>query len=71
MQDEATSAKLLQWWFKYGKAYRREQLETFARDMKQHRVVELHNTTHGGFVYEKVQQQILIREMRSFFKTFP
>jgi hypothetical protein len=64
--DEATRAKLLAWWYEYGKAYRREQIERFEKDMKSGKVVELHNTTHGGFVFDKDQQSILIREMRSF-----
>jgi hypothetical protein len=34
--------------------------------MKKGRVVELHNTTHGGFLFEKEQQTILIREIRKF-----
>jgi pimeloyl-ACP methyl ester carboxylesterase len=64
--DEATKAKLLAFWNGYGKAYRREQIDRFQKDMKYSRVVELHNTTHGGFVFEKEQQKILIREMRKF-----
>ena len=64
--DEATRAKLLAWWYDYGKAYRREQIERFEKDMKNGKVVELHNTTHGGFVFDKNQQMILIREMQSF-----
>lgn len=31
--DEATSVSCLQWWFDYGKSYRREQLEKFQREM--------------------------------------
>lgn len=64
--DEATRVKLLAWWHDYGKAYRREQIERFEKDMKKAKVVELHNTTHGGFLFEKEQQTILIREMRKF-----
>ena len=64
--DDATKANLLAYWNDYGKAYRREQIDRFKRDMKKGRVVELHNTTHGGFVFDKEQQQILIREMRTF-----
>jgi pimeloyl-ACP methyl ester carboxylesterase len=64
--DETTKAKLLGFWNDYGKAYRREQIERFQKDMKNGRVVELHNTTHGGFVFDKEQQKILIREMRKF-----
>jgi predicted O-methyltransferase YrrM len=60
---------LLAWWYDYGKAYRREQIERFEKDMKKGKVVELHNTTHGGFVFDKDQQKILIREMRTFLVT--
>jgi pimeloyl-ACP methyl ester carboxylesterase len=64
--DDATKARLLAYWNDYGRAYRREQIDRFKHDMKKGRVVELHNTTHGGFVFDKDQQQILIREMRTF-----
>jgi pimeloyl-ACP methyl ester carboxylesterase len=67
--DDATKAKLLAWWYDYGKAYRREQIERFERDVKKGKVVELHNTTHGGFMFDKDQQKILIREMRTFLVT--
>ena len=64
--DDATKAKLLKWWFEYGKAYRREMIDQFQADMKRSSVLELHNTTHGGFIFETAQQQVLIREMRKF-----
>ena len=64
--DEATKAKLLTFWNDYGKSYRRKQIDRFQEEMKKGRVVELHNTTHGGFVFDKKQQEILIREMRAF-----
>jgi pimeloyl-ACP methyl ester carboxylesterase len=67
--DDATKAKLLTFWNDYGKAYRREQIDRFQRDMKKVRVVELHHTTHGSFLFEKNQQEILIREMRAFLLT--
>lgn len=67
--DEATKAKLLAAWSGHGKAYRRRQIERFAQDVKTNRVVELHNTTHGGFVFDKDQQRILSREMRAFLVT--
>jgi pimeloyl-ACP methyl ester carboxylesterase len=67
--DEATKAKLMGWWYDYGKAYRREQIERFEKDVKRRKVVELHHTTHGGFVFDKDQQTILIREMRAFLLT--
>jgi pimeloyl-ACP methyl ester carboxylesterase len=65
--DEATRAKLLKFWNDYGKAYRREQIEKFQREFRNRRVVELHNTTHGGFVFDVGQQKILTSEMRKFF----
>jgi pimeloyl-ACP methyl ester carboxylesterase len=69
--DDATKAKLLAYWNDYGKAYRREQIDRFQKDMKKGRVVELHNTTHGGFVFDKEQQKTLIREMRAFLSNSP
>lgn len=64
--DEATRLKLLAYWNDYGKAYRREQMERFRKEMRDGRVVELHNTTHGRFVFEEGQLAILAREMRAF-----
>ena len=64
--DEKTKKKLLAWRFKYGQRYRREQIERFQSGVKNSSVVELHGTTHGGFVFEEKQQAILIREMRRF-----
>ena len=64
--DEGTRKKLLAWWYEHGRSYRREQIERFQTGVKNARVVELHNTTHGGFVFDSQQQAILIREMRGF-----
>lgn len=66
MWDEATKKKLLAFWYNYGKAYRREQIERFQTGIGNSKVVELHNTTHGGFVFEEKQRSILVREMRKF-----
>ncbi len=64
--DEATRAKLMAYWNDYGKAYRRERIERFEKDVKNGRVVELHKTTHSGFLFDAEQQSILVREMREF-----
>lgn len=64
--DEQTKRKLLDWWFECGQAYRREQIQRFQSGVRNSTVVELHGTTHGGFVFEPKQQAILIREMRRF-----
>lgn len=64
--NENTKKKLLAWWFEYGQRYRREQIEKFQSGVKKSTVIELHGTTHGGFVFDEKQQSILIREMRSF-----
>jgi hypothetical protein len=64
--DEATQKKLLAFWSDYGRAYRREQIERFRTGMKWATVVELHNTTHAGFVFDEKQQAMLIRKMRKF-----
>lgn len=66
MWDEATKLKLLAWWYDYGKAYRQRQIDRFRTEMKAGEVIELHNTTHAGFLFEEVQQDILIRELRFF-----
>ena len=67
--DDAIKAKLLAFWFDYGKAYRREQIDRFQKEIKHPQVVELHNTTHGGFLFEPAQQTILLREIRRFVNT--
>ena len=64
--DEATQKKLLAFWSDYGKAYRRNQIERFRAGIKRATVVELHDTTHAGFVFDQKQQTILVREMRKF-----
>jgi hypothetical protein len=64
--DEGSKKRLLAWWYEYGRSYRREQIERFQAGVRNARVVELHNTTHGGFVFEAKQRAILIREMRGF-----
>lgn len=66
-RDDKT--KRLAWWHAYGKDYRRRQIERFTRDLKKCKVVELHSTTHAGFVFEADQQKILLREMRAFLAT--
>jgi len=66
MWDEATKEKLRAFWYAHGKAYRREQIERFQTGIKAATVVELHNTTHAGFVFDSKQQAILVREMRRF-----
>ena len=71
MSDEETRVKLLRWWFENGRQYRQDQIAIFRRDMKRNRILELHNTTHGGFVYEKAQQQKVTSEMNDFFRQFP
>jgi hypothetical protein len=42
------------------------QVEHFRKDMKQGRVVELHDTSHGAFLFDTVQRGIVVREMRRF-----
>jgi pimeloyl-ACP methyl ester carboxylesterase len=64
--DEQTKKKLLDWWFEYGRAYRQEQIQRFRTGIQNATVIELHGTTHGGFLFEAKQQVILVREMRRF-----
>lgn len=64
--DERTRAKLLQWWIDYGEAYRRNQIKQFRKQMRNGKVIELFNTTHGSFVYDAAPQKILIREIVKF-----
>ena len=64
--DDQTKKKLLHWWFEYGQAYRREQIQRFQSVIKNAIVVDLHGTAHGRFIFEPKQQAILIREMRRF-----
>ncbi len=68
MWDERTREKLRQWWVDYGEDYRRGQIKQFRKQMRNGKVIELFNTTHGSFVYDAAPQKILIREMGKFLE---
>jgi hypothetical protein len=50
--DEAKKQKLLANWYDYSKAYRRE-IERFQTRIKRAKVLGLHSTEHGTFVFEE------------------
>ena len=64
--DAATRSKIEARWNAYDRFIVPRQVEHFRRDMKKGRVVELHGTSHGSFLFDPVQQDIVVREMRRF-----
>jgi pimeloyl-ACP methyl ester carboxylesterase len=47
--DETLREAAIDYWNHHGKPFRREQIERFHREVRNGRVVELHNTNHGFF----------------------
>jgi pimeloyl-ACP methyl ester carboxylesterase len=66
VMDAETRSKIEARWNLYDKFIVPRQIEHFRRDMKQGQVIELHDTSHGRFIFDPVQQDILVREMRRF-----
>lgn len=64
--DAATRSKIEARWNAYDRFIVPRQVEHFRKDMKEGRVVELHDTSHGSFLFDPVQQAIVVREMRRF-----
>jgi hypothetical protein len=64
--DAATRSKIEARWNAYDRFIVPRQVEHFRRDIKKGRVVELHDTSHGSFLFDQVQQDIVVREMRWF-----
>jgi pimeloyl-ACP methyl ester carboxylesterase len=57
--EEAVRKAAEDYWNRYGKTFRREQIERFRREVKKGRVVELHNTNHGFFKDPKLQDELV------------
>jgi pimeloyl-ACP methyl ester carboxylesterase len=64
--DASTRRKIEARWDTYDKFIVPRQIEHFRRDMKEGRVIELHDTSHGRFIFDPVPQSIIVREMRRF-----
>ena len=64
--DASTRSKIEARWNIYDRFIVPRQVEHFRRDMKKGRVVELHDTSHGAFMFDPMQQGIIVREMRRF-----
>ena len=64
--DASTRSTIEARWNTYDKFIVPRQIEHFRRDMKEGRVIELHDTSHGRFIFDPVQQSIIVREMRRF-----
>jgi len=67
--DAALRQRLLERYEKYGRPFEVQQREHFRRDMRNGRIVELHQTSHVTFIDDAPQQAILVREMRQFLNT--
>lgn len=66
--DASMRSKIEARWNTYDKFIVPRQVEHFRRDMKKGYVVELHDTSHGSFLFDPVQQRIIHREMRRFLR---
>jgi hypothetical protein len=64
--DASTRSRIEARWNTYDKFIVPRQVEHFRKDMKDGRVVELHDTSHGAFLFDPIQQSIIVREMRRF-----
>ena len=64
--DASTRSKIEARWNAYDKFIVPRQIERFRRDMKAGRVIELHDTNHGTFLLDPMQESIIVREMRRF-----
>jgi hypothetical protein len=66
LMDASTRSKIEARWNVYDRFIVPRQIEHFRRDMKEGHVVELHDTSHSGFMIDPMQQSIIVREMRRF-----
>jgi pimeloyl-ACP methyl ester carboxylesterase len=64
--DASTRSNIQARWNTYDRFIVPQQIEHFRRDMKKGRVVELHDTSHGVFLFDPMQRSIIVREMRRF-----
>ena len=64
--DASTRSKIEARWNAYDRFIVPRQVEHFRRDMKEGHVVELHDTSHGRFLFDPKQLSIVVREMRRF-----
>ena len=64
--DASTRSKIEARWNAFDKFIVPRQVEHFRRDVKQGHIVELHDTSHGRFLFDPAQQSIIVREMRRF-----
>jgi pimeloyl-ACP methyl ester carboxylesterase len=66
VMDASTRSKIEARWNAYDRFIVPRQMEHFRRDMRKGKVIELHDTSHGRFIFDPVQQRIVVREMRRF-----
>jgi pimeloyl-ACP methyl ester carboxylesterase len=64
--DAALRARLVARYERYGRPFEEQQRAHFRRDMKNGRIVELHDTDHAAFIQDPVPQSIVVREMLAF-----
>jgi pimeloyl-ACP methyl ester carboxylesterase len=64
--DASTRSKIEARWNIYDKFIVPRQIEHFRRDMKEGHVIELHDTSHSRFIFDPMQQSIIVSEMRRF-----
>jgi len=64
--DAALRERIVKRWNDYGNPFQRHKIDHFQRDMKNGRVIELHDTSHADFLRDATFQKYLVREMRRF-----
>ena len=64
--DAALRARIVTRWNDYGNPFQRRKIDHFTRDMKNGKVIEVHDADHGDFIRDATFQKFLIREMRKF-----
>jgi pimeloyl-ACP methyl ester carboxylesterase len=69
--DAELRARIIKRWEEYGKPFQQQRLAHFVRDMRNGRVVELHDAEHGDFLHSGPVQTRAVREMRRFLFDAP
>jgi pimeloyl-ACP methyl ester carboxylesterase len=69
--DADLRARIIKRWEEYGKPFERQRIGHFARDMRNGRVIVLHDAAHGDFLQNGAVQTRVVREMRKFLFDSP
>lgn len=64
--DAELRERIIKRWEEYGRPFERQRIGHFARDMRNGRVIVLHDAEHGDFLRVGAVQLQVVREMRRF-----